>query len=387
MATHIYFAMLKKSRFVFALIITLGFVVFFLVGTKGAQFDAMAEAGKLAVPPLSTVSTFTVEEQTWENSLTAVGSIEPVQGVELEAEIPGIVKAINFKNGQSVAEGDLLVQLGVNVEQAQLKAAEATARLATVELDRAERLIATGSVTQSQLDKAIADQESAKANVENLKAVIARKTIRAPFAGEVGIRQINLGQYVPLGASIVSIQSNDQVFINFTLPQQALAKISTGMEVDLSSDVYPEESFKGTVTAISPQVDSVTRTVEIQGTLDNPDGLLRAGLFVRVSVTLPEKNVVTVVPATAILYAPYGNSIFIVEAATNEDGEQAGHTVKQSFIRVNAHKGDFVSITKGLAVGDEVVSAGAFKLRNGSRIVINNDLAPKPELAPTPDNS
>lgn len=379
--------MLKKTLFVFALIITLGLVIFFIVSTKGAQFDAMAEAGEMAGPPPDTVSTFIVEEQTWVNSLEAVGSIEPVQGVELEAETPGIVKTINFKNGQNVKSDDLLVQLDINVEQAQLKAAEATARLATVELDRAKRLITNGSVTQSQLDKAIADSESAKANVENLRAVIARKTIRAPFSGELGIRQINLGQYVPQGSPIVSIQSNDQVFVNFTLPQQALAKVGTGMDIDLISDVYPQDLFKGTITAISPKVDPVTRTVEIQGTLDNPDGLLRAGLFVRVSVTLPEQNVVTVVPSTSILYAPYGNSIFIVEAATNEVDNTTGHKVTQSFIRVGAHKGDFVSITKGLKVGDEVVSAGAFKLRNGSSVVINNDLAPTPELAPTPDNT
>jgi len=379
--------MLKKTLFVLGLIITLGLVLFFLISTKSAQFKAMSEAEELAVPPPSTVSTFIVEEQTWGNSLTAVGTIEPVQGVELEAEIPGIVKAINFKNGQSVQAGDLLVQLDVQVEQAQLNAAESTARLAQVELDRSKRLIETGSVTQSQLDKAIADYENSKANVENLKAVIARKTIRAPFAGEVGIRQINLGQYVAQGAPIVSIQANDQVFVNFTLPQQALAKVSTGMDVDLFSDVYPEQPFAGTITAISPQIDPITRTVELQGTLDNPDGLLRAGLFVRVSVRLPEKNVVTVVPATAILYAPYGNSIFIVEEATNEAGEPAGLKVTQSFIRVDAHKGDFVSITKGLKVGDKVVSAGAFKLRNGAAVVINNDLAPQAELTPTPDNS
>lgn len=379
--------MLKKTLFVLGLIITLGLVLFFLISTKSAQFKAMSETEELAVPPPSTVSTFIVEEQIWVNSLTAVGTIEPVQGVELEAEIPGIVKAINFKNGQSVQAGDLLVQLDVQVEQAQLNAAESTARLAQVELDRSKRLIETGSVTQSQLDKAIADYENSKANVENLKAVIARKTIRAPFAGEVGIRQINLGQYVAQGAPIVSIQANDQVFVNFTLPQQALAKVSTGMDVDLFSDVYPEQPFAGTITAISPQIDPITRTVELQGTLDNPDGLLRAGLFVRVSVRLPEKNVVTVVPATAILYAPYGNSIFIVEEATNEAGEPAGLKVTQSFIRVDAHKGDFVSITKGLKVGDKVVSAGAFKLRNGAAVVINNDLAPQAELTPTPDNS
>lgn len=379
--------MLKKILFVIALFITLGLVTFFLIGTKLAQFSAMAENGENAGPWPESVSTFIVEEQIWMNSLEAVGSIEPVQGVELEAEIPGVVKTINFENGQNVKVDDLLVQLDVTVENAQLKAAEATARLADVEFERSNKLRKTGSVTQSQLDSAIADQEKAKADVENLKAVIARKTIRAPFSGEVGIRKINLGQFVPQGAPIVSLQSNDQVFVNFTLPQQALAKVSTGMKVTLFSDVYPDETFTGKLTAISPQIDPITRTVEIQGTLDNPKGFLRAGQFVRVKVALPEKNTVIVVPSTAILYAPYGNSIFIIEEAKNEAGEPIGHQVKQSFVRIGDQKGDFVSITKGLQVGDEVVSAGAFKLRNGSGVVINNELAPKPELAPTPDNT
>ncbi|MGJ8652554.1 MAG: efflux RND transporter periplasmic adaptor subunit [Opitutaceae bacterium] len=379
--------MLKKIIFVIALFITLGLVTFFLIGTKLAQFSAMAENGTNAGPWPESVSTFVVEEQTWMNHLEAVGSIEPVQGVNLEAEIPGVVKTINFENGQDVKVGDLLVQLDVNVENAQLKAAEATARLADVEFERSNKLRKTGSVTQSQLDSAIADQEKAKADVENLKAVIARKTIRAPFSGEVGIRQINLGQFVPQGAPIVSLQSNDQVFVNFTLPQQALAKVRTGMDVILSSDVYPDETFTGKLTAISPQIDPITRTVEIQGTLNNHKGFLRAGQFVRVKVALLEKNTVIVVPSTAIRYAPYGNSIFIVEEAKNKAGEPTGHQVKQSFIRIGEQKGDFVSITKGLEIGDEVISAGAFKLRNGSGVVINNALAPKPELAPTPDNT
>ncbi|MGJ8639934.1 MAG: efflux RND transporter periplasmic adaptor subunit [Opitutaceae bacterium] len=374
--------MLKKITFVLVLIITLGLLIFFLISTKKAQFEAMAAAGENAGPWPETVSTFIVEEQVWENQLEAVGSIEPVQGVDLEAEIPGIVKSINFENGQRVEAGDLLVQLDVNVEQAQLKAAEATASLAEVELTRSKRLISTGSITQSQLDKAIADYASANANVENLKAVIARKTIRAPFSGEVGIRQINLGQYVPQGAPIVSLQANETVFANFTLPQQALAKIRTGMEVSLLSDVFPNQSFTGSITAISPQVDPVTRTVEVQATLENPEKLLRAGLFVRVSVNLPEKTTVIVVPATAILYAPYGNSIFVVK-----EGDPDGNVVEQNLIRIGEHKGDFVSILKGLELGNEVVSAGAFKLRNGSKVIINNDLAPKPELEPTPDNT
>jgi membrane fusion protein (multidrug efflux system) len=379
--------MLKKILFVAALIISLGLVVSFLVGTKGAQFAAMGEASKNAGAWPESVSTFEVAEQTWSNSLKAVGSIEPVQGVTLEAEIPGLVKSIHFTNGQKVEAGDLLVQLDVGVEQAQLRAAEASAQLATVELTRSERLLKTGSVTQSQLDRAIADEAGAQANVENLKAVIARKTIRAPFSGMLGIRQVNLGQFVPQGFPIVTLQSNDQVFVNFTLPQQALAQLQEGMVVELQSDVHPDSAFTGKVTAISPQVDPITRTVEVQGTLDNAEGKLRAGLFVRVSVNLPEVYTVTAVPSTAIMYAPYGNSVFIVEEAENEAGESVGLQVRQSLIKIGDRRGDFVSILKGLDVGEKIVSAGAFKLRNGSSVVVNNDLAPQPKLAPTPNNT
>lgn len=377
--------MLKKTLFIVGLFLTIGAVIAFLIMTKGAQFNAMAEAAKNAGPPPESVSTFRVEQQVWQERLEAVGSIAPVQGVTIEAEIPGVVQSINFENGQRVEVGDLLVQLDVDVERAQLKAAQASAKLAETELKRSERLIQSGSITQSQLDRAIADYENASANVENLEAVIERKTIQAPFSGKVGIRQINLGQYVAQAASIVSLQANETVFVNFTLPQKALSKISTGMQLSLSSDVYPEQSFAGAITAISPQIDPVTRTVEVQGTLENTQGLLRAGLFVRVSVDLPKKETVIVVPTTAILYAPYGNSIFVVRPAEGQDAQ--GHIVSQALIRIGEQRGDFVSITKGLELGDEIVSAGAFKLRNGSSVVINNDLAPKPELNPTPDNT
>ncbi len=380
--------MFKKIIFGISLILALTLLLAVLAGTKFSQFGSMEEAGKNAGPWPQTVSTYTVEQQVWEHSLNAVGSIEPVQGVELKAEVPGIVKEINFENGQIVEQGAILVQLDVRVESAQLKAAEATARLAEVEYERAKTLRTSGSVTQAQLDRAIADLEKATADVENLKAVIDRKTIRAPFTGKAGIRQINLGQYAPQGAPIVSLQSYEQVFVKFTLPQQALAKVSPGMKVALVSDVYPEQTFEGKVTALSPQVDPITRTIEVQGTLDNPEGLLRAGLFVRVTVTLPEKSTVIAVPSTAILYAPYGNSVFKVEAATDENGNETGGLIaKQTFIRIGERRGDFVSIEKGLEAGDQIVSAGAFKLHNNSGVTINNDLAPEPKLNPTPDNS
>jgi membrane fusion protein (multidrug efflux system) len=379
--------MSKKIIFGVSIFGSLALVLLFVVGTKKLEFKAMEDDGKRMGPMPESVSTFIAERQSWVDSLQAIGSVEPVQGVRLDAEVAGVVRAINFENGQQVEAGDLLVQLDIEVEQAQLRSNEAIARLAEVEFKRASTLRESGNVPQSQLDRAIADLEKTKADVENVKAVIDRKTIRAPFSGRVGIRQMNLGQYVSQGAPIVTLQSDEQVFVNFTLPQQAIARIAPGMQVSLSSDVYPDRTFKGSLTAISPQIDPITRTVKVQGTLDNPDGLLRAGLFVKVTVTLPVKNEVLVVPATAIVYAPYGNSIYKIESQVDEASGARSTVAKQSFIRIGKRTGDFVSVLEGLEVGDEVVSAGAFKLRNGIQVIINNDMAPAPKLTPEPKNS
>lgn len=375
--------MSKKVVFILSLVAALALAVVLLVGTKLSQFSAMKAAGEKMVLPATTISTFVVAQQVWKTQIRAVGSIEPTQGVNLEAEIPGIVKAINFENGQVVEKGDVLVQLDVSVEQAQLRAAKASANLAKIDFERFQTLRKSGSITQAQLDQASADLERAEAEVDNLSAVIDRKTIRAPFTGRAGIRRVNLGQFVGTGSPIVGLQSDHEVYVNFSLPQQAMSKIETSMQLELSSDVYADQTFSGAITAISPEVDPSTRSIEVQGTLSNKDGLLRSGLFVSVTITLPNPKDVLVVPSTAILYAPYGNSVFVVIPAEGD----ASPTVKQSFIRIGERKGDFVSIEAGLDLGEEVVSAGTFKLRNNASVKINNDLAPEPELTPTPDNS
>jgi len=375
--------MKNKSLFSIAVFCALGLVLLGLFLTKRMQLSTMTEAGENAPPMTMSVSTAIAKQQVWTETFQAVGSIEPVQGVILETETAGIVKEITFENGQLVEEGELLVQLDIGVEQAQLRAAIATAKLAEIEYERAKTLRISGTVAQSQLDRTIADLEKANADVQNIEAVIKRKTIRAPFSGKVGIRQVNLGQYVPQGAPIVALQSYDKVFVNFTLPQQALARVGTGMALSLTSDAYPDKTFEGEITAVSPQVDPITRTIELQGTLKNEDGLLRAGLFVKVTVTLPEANEVLVIPATAILYAPYGNSVYKIEKSTTGDSLVA----KQYFVRIGKRRGDFVSVEKGLEADDEVVSAGAFKLRNGMGVTIHNEFAPTSQLDPKPDNS
>lgn len=375
--------MSKKTIFILSLVAVLALVILALIGTKKAQFSAMAESGKNMGPMPESVSTFIAETQQWQTTIEAVGSIEPVQGILLEAETAGVVTEINFQNGQFVKKGDLLVQLDISVENAQLRAAKASAKLAKVDYDRSKKLSESGNITQAQLDQAEADLERAEAEVENLKSMIDRKTIEAPFSGRLGIRRVNLGQYVALSAPIVALQANESVYVNFSLPQQRISTLSTGMPIKLTSDVYPGKIFEGTLTAISPEVDPTTRSFELQGTLENKEGLLRSGTFVDISITLPDEHDVLIIPITAVLYAPYGNSVFKIVPGEGE----APATVKQHFIRIEEEKGDFVSVTKGVEAGDEVVSSGAFKLRNNLPVVINNDLAPEPELAPTPDNS
>lgn len=375
--------MTKRLIFIILFLVFMGVGLVGLLGTKGMQFSTMAKAAESAFIPPTTISTFEAETQTWGESLRSVGSIEPIQGIIIEAESSGQVDSINFENGQEVSQGDLLVQQDIDVELAQLKSAEATATLARIEFDRATKLRESGSVAQNALDAAIADLDRANAEVENIKAVIDRKTITAPFDGRVGIRQINLGQFVTQGSPVVALQSYDQVYVNFTLPQQALSTLEVGFPLVLTTDAFPEIEFKGSVTAVSPEIDPATRTIEVQGTLDNPDGKLRAGLFVRTEVVLPKEHDVIAIPSTAVLYAPYGNSVYKVV----EDEETGSLIAKQFFVRLGSVRGDFVSVIKGVDLGDSIVSNGAFKLRNGAPVNVDNTNTPEPELAPNPGNS
>jgi membrane fusion protein (multidrug efflux system) len=378
---------MNKLIFILSLFVAVVLLLGFLVGTKMMQFGAMAEAGAQGGPPPETVSSTEASTQIWQTHLRAVGTIEPVQGILIESEAAGLVDEIAFENGQEVAKGDLLVQLDVDVEKAQLRSAVATAKLAELEYERAKTLRASGSIPQSRLDSTAADLERAQAEIENINAIIDRKTIEAPFDGRVGIRQINLGQYVPLGAPIVNLQADENVYVNFSLPQKDLSQIDASIPLSVRSDAYPDKVFQGELTAISPEIDARTRSVALQGTLENKEGLLRSGLFVEVELKLPDEQKVVVVPSTAILYAPYGNSVFIIEETSNPDTDAHELTAKQKFVRTGRTRGDFVSIVEGLKAGDRIVSAGGFKLRNGSRIQVNNELAPEPELNPSPENT
>jgi membrane fusion protein (multidrug efflux system) len=354
-----------------------------LAGIKVLQIKTLIAFGKSFVPPPETVSTAPAKEENWPESIATVGSITAVQGVHLTAEVAGIVKEITFESGAVVKQGDLLVSLDNLTEEAQLRALEAQMELAETNLKRFRLLRAENTVSQAELDQAETALKQVQANADAVRATIAKKVIRAPFAGRLGIRQINAGQYLEAGKLIVSLQALAPVYGDFSLPQQDLARLKTGLIVRATADAYPGQEFLGTLTALNPDLDVATRSMRLQATFTNEKQLLRPGMFARFEVLFPEAHTVLTVPATAVLSAPYGDSVYVVEPATNS---AAGLVVRQQFVRVGRGRGDFVAVTSGLKPGDRVVTSGIFKLRNGMSVVENN-LTPTSEKKPNPSDS
>ena len=355
-----------------------------LAGIKAAQIGTLIAFGKSFVPPPETVSTAVAKEEKWQEAILAVGSISAVQGVRLMAEVPGTVEEIKFESGAVVAKGDLLVRFDVSTEQAQLRALDAQVEWAQTNLARYKSLRTENTVSQSEYDQADTDLKQKQANADAVRATIAKKIIRAPFGGKLGIRQINLGEYLEAGKPIVSLQSLAPVYADFSLPQQELARLKTGLGVRVTTDTYPDKQFLGTLTAINPDLDTATRSVRLQGTCANEEQLLRPGMFARIEVLLPDEHPVLAIPATSVLSAPYGDTVYVVEQSTNSTG---GLTVRQQFIRTGRARGDFVSVQTGLKAGDRVVTSGIFKLRHGMSVVENNNLTPNSEKKPNPSDS
>ncbi|HUG13223.1 MAG TPA: efflux RND transporter periplasmic adaptor subunit [Opitutaceae bacterium] len=374
--------MLKKLLLtIFGLVVLVGV----LAGLKFSQFSLLGQSPQ--VYPATVVTTAKVGELSYSPSIRTIGSVVAAQGVTVSTEVSGTIRRIAFESGAAVNAGDLLVELDVSSEEAQLRSAEASADLAHLSLTRSRELRATDTTSQADLDAAIAQAKQADAQVANIQAIIAKKTIRAPFAGRVGIREVNLGQYLNAGSPIVSLQSVDPVFVDFSLPQQHLSRIAVGMTTRATSDAFAGATFEGTLSAINTEIDTATRNLRLRATFSNTDGRLRPGMFV--SATLVEsstENVLTI-PGSSVLYAPYGDSVFIVE---EQKDEATGATVKQlrqAFVRLGAPHGDFVAVISGVEVGDEVVSTGVFKLRNKMPVEVDNKLAPAFQLDPNPENS
>jgi membrane fusion protein (multidrug efflux system) len=377
---------MKLKPFLIALAI-LAVVVGSVAGVKTLQIGKLISSGRdKGGPPPETVSTTPVTTERWDRSVESVGSMRAVQGSDLSTELSGVVTKIHFENGQEVKEGDLLVELDTQTEEANLRSAEAEADLARTVYERTRMLRANNTVPQSEMDTAESNLRKMNALVEQLKSTIRKKQVRAPFGGQLGIREVNLGQFVDNGDKIVSLQSLDPIFVDFLLPQQLLSQVAPGSRLRVLTDVYPGTSFGGELTAVNAEIDPVTRNIRLQGTLQNPEGLLRPGMFGRVILSLGEDEEVTAIPLTAIVAATYGDSVFVVTEKAGEDGDQQ-LVAEQRFIRTGRSEGDFVAVKEGLQPGETVVSAGAFKLRNGAAIEVNNDMAPRPERAPRPQDS
>jgi membrane fusion protein (multidrug efflux system) len=375
-----------KKRIIITLV-GLAVVIGILGGIKGLQIDRMIAQGSQMVPPPEPVTTAVARMEAWESVLISVGSLAAVQGVTVTAELAGKIVNIAFKPGTLARAGDLLVQQDTSSEEAQLRATEATVALAKLNLERLGKLLSERTISQSQFDNADAQFKQAVAQSDNIRATIAKKTIRASFTGRLGIRLVNVGQMLNPGDAIVSLQSLDPIFVDFLLPQQQLAQVQTGLPVRVVTDALPGEVVDGKITAINPQVDSATRNIRIQATIPNAEERLRPGMFVNVAVVLPAKTKVLCIPATAVLYAPYSDSVFVVEEKTDEKSGKAGKAVRQQFAQLGEKRGDFVAIVSGLKEGDTVVSTGVFKLRNGQSVIEDNTLAPEFKIAPKPDDN
>jgi membrane fusion protein (multidrug efflux system) len=376
--------MLKKILLTtLALVVVIGAIA----GVKIMQIKALIAAGAHYAPPPEPVTTAVVTSENWVPTIPAVGSLTAIQGVTVSAQLDGNVTGITFKPGSKVKAGDLLVQQDISVEQSQLRAAEAAAELARLNLQRSQELLESKTISQAQFDSDNANFQQAIAQADNIRATIAKKTIRAPFTGRLAIRLINLGQTLKAGDAIVSLQALDPIYADFYLPQQELGRISAGQAVELTSESLAGAKVLGQITAISPDVDSATRNVRVEATVANADERLHPGMFVDVSVELPAKDKVLVIPATSVLYAPYGDSVFVVEEKKDDKTGQVTKTVRQQFVRLGVARGDFVAVTSGLKEGEVIVTTGAFKLHNGGTVIVNNSLAPAAELAPKPTDS
>ncbi len=365
-----------------ALLVT---ICVFAFGIKILQIVKMTST-PMVMPP-TTVSSVTVKEEDWAPRLTAVGSVSAVQGAVVSAELAGVVSEINFENGGEAKKGEVLMKLDASQEEALLRSAEAEAQLAQTDLERSRDLAMKKVVSSAELDSAQSKFRRLNAVVDQVRSSIAKKTLIAPFDGQLGIRQVNVGQMINAGQQVVPLTSLDPVFADFALPQQYLGQLTPGLEVHVTTDAIPGRVFNGKLTAINSMVDSSTRNITLQATLDNSDHALRPGMFAKAEVMLPEKHKTLVVPGSAISYAPFGDSVFVIEKKKDEKTGKESQVIRQQFVRVGEGRGDLVAITQGLKAGETIVSTGVFKLRNGMTVTINNDLAPNPQVNPNPIDS
>lgn len=374
-----------KKRMI--LMLTAAAVFIAVIGfVKFRQVQAgIAQHANFQMPP-EAVTTIVARQEQWPATLSAIGTVDAVQGVTVSADLPGVVDRIEFESGKRVREGDVLVQLDTRQERAQLAAAEAQRKLVRLNFDRFSGLREKGVISQAEYDRAAAEQTQGDAGVGEVRATIGRKTIRAPFSGILGIRQVNLGQYLNAGDPIVPLQSLHPIYVNFSVPQQQVSHLRRGTEVRVAVEGTAGVEAVGTVTAVDSIVNEATRNIQVQATLGNPDGRFRPGMFVQTQAALGKSSAVVSLPASAINYAPFGDSVFIVESMKGPDGKTY-RGVRQQFVKLGGGRGDQIAVLSGVKAGEEVVTSGVFKLRNGAAVQVNNKVQPSNNPAPKPEDS
>jgi membrane fusion protein (multidrug efflux system) len=375
--------MVKRMVLTLAVMLTviaaLGFVKFRQIQTAMAQSAAFQ-------PPPEAVTTIVAQEEEWPATLSAIGTMAAVQGVTVSADLPGIVDRIGFDSGRSVQKGDVLAELDTRQERAQLAAIEAQRDLARLNYNRMKGLLGDRVISQAEFDRAVAEQQQTDAQVGEIRATIERKTIRAPFSGILGIRQANLGQYLAAGDPVVPLQALHPIYVNFGVPQQDVAQVRVGRIVRITARDTSGAEFTGRVTALDSIVDQGTRNVQVQATLANPEGKLRPGMFVQTELSLGSSRPVVALPASAISYAPFGDSVYVVTDLKGEKG-QSYRGVRQQFVKLGGSRGDQIAIVSGVKPGEEIVTSGVFKLRNGVAVFVNNKVQPGNKRAPKPEDS
>ena len=375
-----------KKRIAFSI---LGLLVLIgvLAGVKTLQIKDLIAAGAAATMPPTAVTAIDVQAADWETTVSAIGTLEAAQGVVITADLSGRVSQLFFDGGERVAAGDVLVQQETSTEDAQLSAADSDLALAKSNLDRISRLYRSKVVSRSEYDAARSQASAAQAQLDNITASLSKKKITAPFDGRLGLRLVDIGQDLSQGVAIVSLQAFDPMRVNFSLPQKALASVTDGLEVRVSTDAVPGRLFSGSITAINTEIDSSTRTVRTQATLNvkADDGsaspVLLPGMYANVAVVLPTTKPVLIVPLTSVSFATYGDSVFILENNENEE-----LVARQQFVQLGERRGDFVEVVKGLEQGQTVANDGVFKLRTGAVVTVNEG-GSEPSTAPQPDNS
>jgi len=371
------------------MVLTLTVLTILLGGLGFVKFRqveaAIAQGRSFRIPPTS-ITTVVAQRETWPSTLTVIGSAAAIQGVTVSADLPGTIDKIHFESGQWVQEGEVLVELDTRQERAQLASLEAQRDLARINYDRAQQLVKAGVISRSDYDNATAQQKATEAQVGDIRAAIARKTIRAPFSGVLGIRQVSLGQYLAAGQAIVALESLSPIYVNFGVPQQHMTEVALGRVLRVTNSDLPGMAFSGRINALDSVISEETRNIQVQAILTNKENKLRPGMFVQVELPLGKPRQVVPLPASAINYAPYGDSVFIVVDMKDPQGNTY-RGVRQQVVKIEGSRGDQVAVTSGVNPGDEIVSSGVFRLRNGAPVQVNNTVKPGNNPAPKPEDS